>query len=139
MRMIFMALIGLLLFQTACTEKGIKTEHGFRLIKHTDNKGEKPQYGDKVLVNVTTYVGDSIMGSTWRTGGPREIDLPPADKIPAKGVPVFDALLLMSKGDSCTVFQTLDTNMMKALPPYWLISPVRRKQPSAPQPQKRMG
>ena len=72
MRILLLAFIGFALFQTACTEKGIKTEHGFRFINHTNLKdGVKPQPGDKVLVNVTTFVGDTIMGSTWKTGGAR--------------------------------------------------------------------
>lgn len=118
MRILLLAFIGFALFQTACTEKGIKTEHGFRFINHTNLKdGVKPQPGDKVLVNVTTFVGDSIMGSTWKTGGAREILLFEKDKLPKRIPPIYDALLLMVKGDSATVYQDLDSMMIASLPP----------------------
>ena len=118
MRILLLAFIGFALFQTACTEKGIKTEHGFRFINHTNLKdGVKPQPGDKVLVNVTTFVGDTIMGSTWKTGGAREIWLFEKDKLPKRIPPIYDALLLMVKGDSATVYQDLDSMMIASLPP----------------------
>jgi FKBP-type peptidyl-prolyl cis-trans isomerase FkpA len=118
MRILLLAFIGFALFQTACTEKGIKTEHGFRFINHTNLKdGVKPQPGDKVLVNVTTFVGDTIMGSTWKTGGAREILLFEKDKLPKRIPPIYDALLLMVKGDSATVYQDLDSMMIASLPP----------------------
>jgi FKBP-type peptidyl-prolyl cis-trans isomerase len=118
MRILLLAFIGFTLFQTACTEKGIKTEHGFRFINHTNLKdGVKPQPGDKVLVNVTTFVGDTIMGSTWKTGGAREILLFEKDKLPKRIPPIYDALLLMVKGDSATVYQDLDSMMIASLPP----------------------
>jgi FKBP-type peptidyl-prolyl cis-trans isomerase FkpA len=118
MRILLLAFIGFALFQTACTEKGIKTEHGFRFINHTNLKdGVKPQPGDKVLVNVTTFVGDTIMGSTWKTGGAREILLFEKDKLPKRIPPIYDALLLMVKGDSATIYQDLDSMMIASLPP----------------------
>jgi FKBP-type peptidyl-prolyl cis-trans isomerase FkpA len=119
MRILFLAVICLSLFQTACKQdEGIKTEHGFRYINRTNLKdGAKPQPGDKVLINVTTFVGDSIMGSTWKAGGPREILLFEKDKLPKRIPPIYDALLLMVKGDSATVFQDLDSTMIGSLPP----------------------
>jgi FKBP-type peptidyl-prolyl cis-trans isomerase FkpA len=118
MRILLLAFIGFALLQSACTEKGIKTEHGFRFVNHTNLKdGVKPLPGDKVLVNVTTFVGDSIMGSTWKTGGAREILLFEKDKLPKRIPPIYDALLLMVKGDSATVYQDLDSMMIASLPP----------------------
>jgi FKBP-type peptidyl-prolyl cis-trans isomerase FkpA len=109
------AVAGIFLIQTAC-QKGVKTEHGFQFINYTNKGGVKPTYGDQVLINVATYVGDSLMGSTYKAGGPRELTLPEADKAPKKFPPVFDALLMMGKGDSATVFQTLDSAMIASLP-----------------------
>lgn len=119
MRILFLAVIGLALFQMSCKqEEGIKTEHGFRYINRTNLKdGAKPQPGDKVLINVTTFVGDSLMGSTWKAGGPREILLFEKDKLPKRIPPIYDALLLMVQGDSATVFQELDSTMIGSLPP----------------------
>ncbi|MBU6341796.1 MAG: FKBP-type peptidyl-prolyl cis-trans isomerase [Bacteroidetes bacterium] len=118
MRNLLLAVFGLALLLSACSEQGVKTEHGFKFINRTNLKdGIKPQPGDKVLVNVSTYVGDSLMGSTWKSGGAREILLFEKDKLPKRIPPIYDALLLMVKGDSATVFQDLDSMMLASLPP----------------------
>lgn len=114
---LFAAIVGFALFQTACGEKTTKTEHGHKFINYTNKGGQKPVPGDKVMVQVATYVGDSLMGSTYRAGGAREVQIPEADKMPAKVPPVFDALVMMGKGDSATVFQELDSMMIASLPP----------------------
>jgi FKBP-type peptidyl-prolyl cis-trans isomerase len=57
------------------------------------------------------------MGSTWKTGGAREILLFEKDKLPKRIPPIYDALLLMVKGDSATIYQDLDSMMIASLPP----------------------
>jgi FKBP-type peptidyl-prolyl cis-trans isomerase len=114
------AIAGLAIFQASCQNQGVKTEHGYRLVNYTNKGGVKPTYGDQVTVSVATYVGDSLMGSTYKTGGPRDITIPDQEKFnsaPNKKVPpLFEALLLMGKGDSATIYQPLDSAMVKSLP-----------------------
>ena len=114
---LFFAIAGAALFQTACKKASIKTTHGYDFTNFTNLEGVKAQPGEAVLVSIATYVGDSLMGSTYKTGGPREIQIPELDKMPPKVPPIFDALLLMAKGDSASVIQELDSMMIKSLPP----------------------
>jgi FKBP-type peptidyl-prolyl cis-trans isomerase FkpA len=119
MRILFAALAAFILIEiSACQNEGIKTEHGYRVIKHTNNDGAKAVAGDQALIHVATYVGDSLMGSTYTMGGaPREYTIPEKEKLGPRVPPVYDALLMMAKGDSVTVYQTLDSTMVRNLPP----------------------
>ncbi|MBK7936461.1 MAG: hypothetical protein IPJ82_04980 [Lewinellaceae bacterium] len=97
---------------------GIKNEHGYRFINHTNKGGRKPQPGETVLVQTYTYIGDSLMASTQKSlGGPREFALFPPDRAPKRIPAIYDALLLMSEGDSGTVYETIDTFLQKFIPP----------------------
>lgn len=115
---LFLTLAASALFFTACNSKGIKTEHGFRFVNHTDNGGTKPQPGETVLVQSYTYIGDSMMASTVKSfGGPREYKLFPKDQLPQRVPALYDAVLLMGKGDSATIYETIDTFLQKFIPP----------------------
>jgi FKBP-type peptidyl-prolyl cis-trans isomerase FkpA len=94
----------------------VKTEHGFRFINHTNKKGAKPQHGDMVLVSVSTFIGDSMVMSTARMGGPREFPMYAKDQVPQRVPFVFDGALLMSKGDSVTMYEIIDSALMKRIP-----------------------
>lgn len=117
MRILLASMLGIALAFAACQEKGVKTEHGFRVVLHTKNEGPKAQEGDQTLISVTTFIGDSLMGSTAKMGGPREFVIHPKEKLGKRVPPIYDALLMMAKGDSATVYQELDSLMQKTLPP----------------------
>jgi len=98
-------------------QQSITTSHGFRFINHTDGKGDKPKPGETVMVHVDTYIGDTLMGSTRSDGGYiREYILP--DSIRAgKRIPfLYDAVLLMSEGDSASVFEKIDSTLRLFVP-----------------------
>jgi FKBP-type peptidyl-prolyl cis-trans isomerase FkpA len=118
MRIFLAAFAATLLILNACkNDQGVKTEHGYRVVKHTSNDGPKAVPGDQALIHVATYIGDSLMGSTFKMGGaPREYTIPEKDKLGKRVPPVYEALLMMSKGDSVTVYQDLDSLMVKTLP-----------------------
>lgn len=106
-------------FLTACKEKGVTTEHGHRVINHTNKGGTLVQPGDLVKIQLYTYLGDSLLGSTSdQGGGPRDFPLPTKEQMTSMPkVPAFiDALLMMSEGDSATAYMVLDSTMKNGLP-----------------------
>jgi FKBP-type peptidyl-prolyl cis-trans isomerase len=104
--------------QIACQNgKEVVTPGGNRVINHTNLEGPKVAYGTTVLISVNTWVNDSLVQSTSRdAGGPREVVLPDSSMMKGKVPAVFEALLLMTKGDSATVIQPLDSIMKKGIP-----------------------
>ncbi|MCC7244279.1 MAG: FKBP-type peptidyl-prolyl cis-trans isomerase [Saprospiraceae bacterium] len=115
----FFALLGMISAGFfSCKNSEIKTESGNRVVIHTKNNGLKADYGQTMLINVSTYVKDSIVQSTVRDfGGPREVEIPTKDMIKGKIPAVFEALLLMTEGDSATVYQPVDSAMAKVIKP----------------------
>lgn len=105
-------------FHTACNKgKEVTTANGNRVVNHTNLEGPKATFGNTVLISVDTWVNDSLVQSTTRdAGGPREIALPDSSMMKGKVPAVFEALLLMAKGDSASVFQPLDSVMKKGIP-----------------------
>jgi FKBP-type peptidyl-prolyl cis-trans isomerase len=104
--------------QFACQQGGeTTTKFGNRVINHTNKPGPKPAYGQTVLINLKTWINDSLVQSSLRDfGGPREVTIPDSvmlkDRVPA----VFDALLLMAKGDSATAYQPVDSLTARGIP-----------------------
>jgi len=94
----------------------IMTEHGYRMVNHTNKTGAKPKAGETALVQVSTFVGDSLMGSTRATGGARDVKIPPPDQMPARVPPLFDAVVKMSAGDSITIYQPIDSMIRSVIP-----------------------
>ena len=115
----FLAVVALFASITACDQqpKGIETEHGYEFFHHINKGGAKAQPGDMVSVNLFTFIGDSMVGSTIRDfGGPRTITLYPKDQLPPRVPPLYDAALLMGEGDSATVVQTIDSTLRERVP-----------------------
>jgi hypothetical protein len=106
------------LSQIACQNKGVTTENGNRVIVHTKKDGPKADYGQSLMISVSTFVKDSMVQNTTRDfGGPREVQLPTKDQVKSKLPAVFEALLLMAEGDSATVYQPVDSMMAKVIKP----------------------
>jgi FKBP-type peptidyl-prolyl cis-trans isomerase len=115
---LILALAATALLFTACKSDGIKTEHGYRFINHTDKGGVKPQPGEAVLVQSYVYIGDSLMSSSQkRFGGPQEYTLYPKEQLPERVPALYDAVLLMGEGDSATVFEPIDSFLQQFVPP----------------------
>ncbi len=116
---LFFAFIGALLIgQSACNKGGsaVKTRHGHLFTNHTNGTTPKAQSGELVTVNVYTWLNDSLVSSTIRDmGGPREVMLPDTAQLNQRAPAVYDALFLMTKGDSATLLQELDTMMEKGI------------------------
>jgi FKBP-type peptidyl-prolyl cis-trans isomerase FkpA len=116
--LLFVAIIALSLAQIACEKGGpVKTKGGNTVTIHTNNSGPKVTYGQTVLINVNTWLNDSLIQSTMRdNGGPREVAIPDSSQMKAKVPAVFEALLMMANGDSATVIQPVDSIMARGIP-----------------------
>ena len=112
------AFCGILMLQTACNQdKAVKTEHGHRLIQHTKGAGPKVLEGEMISFHVDTYLRDTMMASTHKQGRPYETIVPTKDKLKERFPAVLDAIFMMTKGDSVTLFETIDSVMAKGMPP----------------------
>jgi len=115
---LILAAMATVCFLSACQEKGVTTEHGHRVINHTKKGGTLVQPGDLVKIQLYTYLGDSLMGSTKGQGGPQDFPMPTKEQMAQiPKIPAFiDALLMMSEGDSATAYMVLDSTMKRGLP-----------------------
>lgn len=115
---LFIVLAAVVMFFASCKSKGIKTEHGYRFVNHTEKGGVKPQPGEVVLVQTYVYIGDSMMTSSQRRfGGPQEYTLYPKAQLPDRVPAIYDALLLMGEGDSATIYEPIDSFLQQFVPP----------------------
>lgn len=112
--------LGLLLCVPAiCQQDGqaITTRHGHRFINHTNGATPKARSGEIISVNFYTWVNDSLISSSMRDmGGPREVLIPDTAELAERSPAVFDGFFLMTKGDSATLYQTVDSIMAKGIP-----------------------
>jgi len=114
--LLILALLALI-FGQAC-KKDVKTEHGYRFINHTNKGGVKPAAGEGVSMHIYVFVGDSMFVSTRKNnnGNPSEFTIPESKELPEKVPPVYDAVLLMSEGDSATIYGQIDSLERSQLP-----------------------
>ncbi len=112
-----------LLFLLACsgTKKQQKLEYkktksGYTYVFHQDKKGKKPKVGDEVAYHQIVMKNDTLLQSTWYQQEPRKTVLPPKDSVASPPPPHYEALLLMSPGDSLTIWQTLEQYKQEELP-----------------------
>lgn len=95
------------------------TESGHRLVKHNKTAATPAKSGDVLMINAITTLGDSVMMDTRRDfGGPRELELPDKAQMQGQKIPaILEAAFLLGKGDSATLYQTIDSLMRTYLPP----------------------
>ncbi len=94
------------------------SEHGYRYAHHIQKGGIRPQKGEAILANVDVFVGNTLLSSSKKNpGGIYRFDIPGPEEEMSHYPPLMDAALLMSVGDSLTIFQAVDDNMRQYLPP----------------------
>lgn len=93
-----------------------KTNSGYTYAFHTNEKGKEPQVGDEVAYHQVVMKNDTLLQSTWYQQEPRKTILPPKDSVASPPPPHYEALLLMSPGDSLTIWQTLEGFQPAELP-----------------------
>jgi len=121
--------LSVVFFSTSCNEQTGKmsnafvptshklTNSGYPYVHHIKNEGATPQIGDEIEYHQIVFRNDSLLYSSLYSGRPRKAVLPGADQIPSPPPPDYEGLLLMSVGDSLSVYQTLDTFPAAKLPP----------------------
>lgn len=121
MRNIFLSLFTMaILFAIGCGGNGteVKTNGDYKLTKFTNNDGPKVTFGDKMMVSLKTFVGDSMVASSPNDGAsPQEVLVPPREQLGENIPALFDAVTYLSAGDSALVVEKLDSTKRKFLPP----------------------
>ncbi len=85
-----------------------QTESGYPYVHHVNNNGPKPKEGDQVSYHKIVAQSDTILlQSTYMMLEPRRDVLTPKDSLTPPYNPIYEALFLMSVGDSLTVYQSL--------------------------------
>ena len=87
-----------------------KTASGYEYIHHIKNDGPKVQEGDKVSFHLNIFKNDTTkLQSSYDRGQAYEQMIPPLANITKPIPPTYEALRLMAKGDSITLWQRLDS------------------------------
>ncbi len=119
MKKIFFSLtILLFLLQTTLQSQsqGILTTHGYRFVNHTHKRGKQPQIGESVSARVDVWAGKTLLSSSRKSGSVIYVyDLPDTTTV-SHVTPVVEAALLMSLGDSITIYQKTDDYMKQFIP-----------------------
>jgi peptidylprolyl isomerase len=114
---VFFSLILLALTSQLAAQQTMVTEHGYRFVLHQNKGGMQPRRGESVLADVIVWVGDTILSDSRKTQmGVYRYDIPDSSAQLSHVPPVMDAFLLMGKGDSATIYQTIDDHMRKFIP-----------------------
>jgi FKBP-type peptidyl-prolyl cis-trans isomerase FkpA len=117
MKNIFYLLFSIALFAQMATAQEVVTEHGYRFKNHSKGTGKHPQRGETALFKVRVYAGSTLMNSSEKNpGGAYKFEVVPLSA-PEHYPPMYDASLLMGKGDSATIYQAVDSTMRRFLPP----------------------
>jgi FKBP-type peptidyl-prolyl cis-trans isomerase len=96
-----------------------RTTSGYRFKFHVSTNGVKPEIGDQVRYHEIIFKNDSLVNSTFYRFEPTLAIIPPLTEVPNPPPPNYEAVLLMSPGDSLTVWHDLDTIPAAKLPK-WL-------------------
>ena len=84
-----------------------RTPSGYVFIMHRDVPGETAQIGDKVAYHEQAFRTGVKWYSTYEMDQPRKAVLPDKEGLPEPVPPSYESLLMMSPGDSATVYQPL--------------------------------
>lgn len=94
-----------------------RTPTGYKYVHHIKNNTQRAIVGDRVKYHKIVYKNDTtLLQSTYLLLEPRADVLSPKDSVANPPPPTYDALFLMSPGDSMTLYQYLDTFPPEKLP-----------------------
>lgn len=115
----FVAFLAALALVQACQKKSATTANGFELIYHKKNNGTAIQAGEKIKFHIYAFLNDSLVQSSRRDRGSAiETIVPDTAQMRGRNPdPVLDALLMLTIGDSATVYQKVDSVMALSIPP----------------------
>ncbi|MCB0644542.1 MAG: hypothetical protein KDC44_23015, partial [Phaeodactylibacter sp.] len=106
-----LSLLALCLLMACGTEADFETTPGgYKYIAHIVKGGVKPSYNDVVYYRSIIHTEDTIFYSTGKSNLIERARIPAADDPAAKKMNhVLEALMLMSRGDSVTLYFPLDS------------------------------
>lgn len=109
-------LLAALFFAVNVHAQSVVTEHGYRFVNHKNSGGQRPKMGETAMFRVRVYAGNTLMNSSEKNPGDTyRFEVQPIGE-PAHYPPMYDAALLMGKGDSATIYQSVDSTMRRFLP-----------------------
>lgn len=87
-----------------------QTPSGFRLVQHVDSEGATPQSGEYAYFHVVMSNGDSVTYDSRDQSRVPQVIIPTAESMArTKPSPVIEALMMMSVGDSLTLYYPIDS------------------------------
>ena len=96
-------------------KKGL-TSSGYKYIHYIANEGAKVKAGDEVVFHLVVMKNDTTkLQSTYEKIGPFTQVMPDLERLPKPIPPTFEAMVMMTSGDSLQVSQGLDS--IQHLPP----------------------
>ncbi|MBP8726318.1 MAG: FKBP-type peptidyl-prolyl cis-trans isomerase [Saprospiraceae bacterium] len=111
---LWLPILAVLAVSVSCSKKQQLTLSGFEFDLINDAPGEVVKEGDYLYFRYHIKDGDSTLYSSVREMDVIRFKLPKVEKQPLeKAQPIFEALSLMSPGDSAIVYQMLTEDMKK--------------------------
>ncbi|MEZ4932418.1 MAG: FKBP-type peptidyl-prolyl cis-trans isomerase [Saprospiraceae bacterium] len=106
-----------LVFFSACGEKNI-TPNGYKFTVHHTSNGQKPAPGDMAFVHIYGYVDGKFQNSTRQNDRVLPVRVNSKEELQTikdKGTPnpIYDAVSVMSVGDSISIFIPVTEEMKK--------------------------
>lgn len=113
----FSMLLCATLFFSACGEKNI-TPNGYKFTVHHTSNGQKPAPGDMAFVHIYGYVDGKFQNSTRQNDRVLPVRVNSKEELQTikdKGTPnpIYDAVSVMSVGDSISIFIPVTEEMKK--------------------------
>ena len=91
------------------------TRRGYRYVHHVDEAGQKAVPGEYAYFNIVMRHGDSILNTSYGMADIPRIRIPNAEEFSTETPIIVDALEIMGKGDSLTLYYPLDS--LENVPP----------------------
>ena len=102
------------------SEKG-NTPTGYPYVLHKRHEGAKPQVGDQITYHEILFLNDSLIKSSHYGFEPIKTMMPEEKLVAKPAPPSYEAIKMLSVKDSITVFQKIDSTLVKASQiPKWL-------------------
>jgi len=98
-----------LLFACKSEPKETFTNSGSKYIHHVKNNGATPQVGEEATFTVDVRNDTKVVQSSREQGQPAKMIVPPLNPDGGSMSPIVEAIMLMSVGDSVTVYQSTDS------------------------------
>ena len=105
----------LMMVSCATEPERAMSPRGFEYIKHVSSGGEVVKPGEYAYFNIVMRHKDSVLNSSYGESDMPRIRIPSAEEYTEQTPVVVDALAIMAKGDSVTLFYPLDS--LENVPP----------------------